>query len=94
MGNYIVVGASQGIGSSIAEQLVAAGHQVHNFSRQPSSLTGVQNHTWDAMEADDSSFSQMAGPVDGFVYCPGSIILKPFHRLSTQDFEQDFKSMY
>ena len=91
MGIYIVVGASQGIGFSIAEQLLTAGHQVHNFSRQASSLPGIQNHPWDAMESDDSSFSQLTGPIDGFVYCPGSIILKPFHRLSPHDFEQDFK---
>ena len=33
MGVYVVVGASQGIGYSIAEQLSAAGHRVLNFSR-------------------------------------------------------------
>ncbi len=91
MGIYIVVGASQGIGLSIAEQLLTAGHQVHNFSRQASSLPGIQNHVWDAMESDDSSFSELTGPIDGFVYCPGSILLKPFHRLTPQDFEQDFR---
>ena len=91
MGIYIVVGGSQGIGLSIAEQLLTAGHQVHNFSRQASSLPGIQNHVWDAMESDDSSFSELTGPIDGFVYCPGSILLKPFHRLTPQDFEQDFK---
>ena len=91
MGIYIVVGGSQGIGLSIAEQLLTAGHQVHNFSRQASSLPGIQNHVWDAMESDDSSFSELTGPIDGFVYCPGSIHLKPFHRLTPQDFEQDFR---
>jgi NAD(P)-dependent dehydrogenase (short-subunit alcohol dehydrogenase family) len=91
MGIYIVVGASQGIGAAIAEQLIAEGHVVHNFSRQPTNLPHIQNHTWDALESDDTPFSQVTGPVDGFVYCPGSIILKPFHRLTTQDFEQDFK---
>jgi NAD(P)-dependent dehydrogenase (short-subunit alcohol dehydrogenase family) len=91
MGRYVLVGGSQGIGFSIAEQLIRAGHEVHNFSRQPSSLSGIQNHVWNALDPDDASFSQITGPMDGLVYCPGSILLKPFHRLSPQDFEQDFK---
>ncbi len=91
MGKYVLVGGSQGIGFSVAEQLIRAGHEVHSFSRQPSSLSGIQNHVWDALDSNDASFSQITGPIDGLVYCPGSILLKPFHRLSPQDFEQDFK---
>ncbi|MHA8052379.1 SDR family NAD(P)-dependent oxidoreductase [Aquirufa sp. OSTEICH-129A] len=91
MGVYVVVGASQGIGYSIAEQLSAAGHRVLNFSRKASNLPGLENYTWDALQEDDSVFASIQGPIDGLAYCPGSIVLKPFHRLSTADFELDFK---
>lgn len=91
MGVYVVVGASQGIGYSIAEQLLAAGHRVLNFSRKGADLPGIENYTWDALQEDDSIFSSIQGPVAGIAYCPGSIVLKPFHRLSTADFELDFK---
>ncbi|MHA8086569.1 SDR family NAD(P)-dependent oxidoreductase [Aquirufa sp. Wall-65K1] len=91
MGVYVVVGASQGIGYSIAEQLSAAGHRVLNFSRKASNLPGLENYTWDAVQEDDSVFASIQGPIDGLAYCPGSIVLKPFHRLSTADFELDFK---
>ncbi|MCZ2474317.1 SDR family oxidoreductase [Aquirufa ecclesiirivi] len=91
MGVYVIVGASQGIGYSIAEQLIAAGHRVLNFSRKAADLAGIENYTWDALQEEDSIFSSIQGSVDGIAYCPGSIVLKPFHRLSITDFELDFK---
>lgn len=91
MGVYVIVGASQGIGYSIAEQLIAAGHRVLNFSRKAADLAGIENYTWDALQEEDSIFSSIQGSVDGIAYCPGSIVLKPFHRLTTTDFELDFK---
>ncbi|MCZ2476891.1 SDR family oxidoreductase [Aquirufa antheringensis] len=91
MGKYVIVGASQGIGESIATALLAAGHEVINFARNPSSINGVENHTWDALGADDSAIAAITGPVDGIAYCPGSINLKPFHRLTSADFEKDFQ---
>jgi NAD(P)-dependent dehydrogenase (short-subunit alcohol dehydrogenase family) len=91
MGKYVIVGASQGIGESLASSLLSAGHEIVNFSRNPSALTGVENYTWDALNSDDSSFASITGPIDGIAYCPGSINLKPFHRLTSADFEKDFQ---
>jgi NAD(P)-dependent dehydrogenase (short-subunit alcohol dehydrogenase family) len=91
MGKYVIVGASQGIGESLASSLLSAGHEVVNFSRNPSALTGIENYTWDALNSDDSVLASIAGPIDGIAYCPGSINLKPFHRLTSADFEKDFQ---
>lgn len=91
MGKYVIVGASQGIGESLASSLLSAGHEVVNFSRNPSALTGVENYTWDALSTDDSLLASLTGPIDGIAYCPGSINLKPFHRLTSADFEKDFQ---
>ena len=91
MGKYVIVGASQGIGESIATALVAKGHEVINFSRNPTSISGVVNYTWDALASDDSALAAITGPLDGIAYCPGSINLKPFHRLASADFEKDFQ---
>jgi NAD(P)-dependent dehydrogenase (short-subunit alcohol dehydrogenase family) len=91
MGKYVIVGASQGIGESIASSLVAEGHEVINFSRNPSGISGVENYSWDALSGDDSLLSSVTGPIDGIAYCPGSINLKPFHRLTAADFEKDFQ---
>jgi NAD(P)-dependent dehydrogenase (short-subunit alcohol dehydrogenase family) len=91
MGKYVIVGASQGIGESIASSLLAGGHEVINFSRNPSPIAGVENYSWDALSADDAVLSSVTGPIDGIAYCPGSINLKPFHRLTSADFEKDFQ---
>jgi NAD(P)-dependent dehydrogenase (short-subunit alcohol dehydrogenase family) len=91
MGKYVIVGASQGIGASIASSLVAERHEVINFSRNPSSIVGVENCAWDALASDDSALVSVSGPIDGIAYCPGSINLKPFHRLTAADFEKDFQ---
>ena len=91
MGKYVIVGASQGIGESIASALLKDGHEVINFSRNPSSIPGVENQVWDALGTDDSAIAAITGPLDGIAYCPGSINLKPFNRLSSADFEKDFQ---
>jgi len=93
MGKYVIVGASQGIGESIASSLVAEGHEVINFSRNPSSISGVENYSWDALSGDDSLLSSITGPIDGITYCPGSINLKPFHRLAQLILKKISKSM-
>ena len=91
MGKYVIVGASQGIGESIATALIAKGHEVINFSRNPTGISRVVNYTWDALGSDDSALAAITGPLDGIAYCPGSINLKPFHRLASADFEKDFQ---
>ncbi|MHA8049792.1 SDR family NAD(P)-dependent oxidoreductase [Aquirufa sp. ROCK-SH2] len=90
MGKFVIIGASKGIGYSLAKTLLDKGHEVFNFSREASNLHGVSNFSWDASHDSLDIFSQLSGPIDGFVYCPGSINLKPFHRLSISDFESDF----
>jgi len=91
MGKYIVVGGSQGIGLSIVSKLISQGHQVINLSRNPCDVQGVENIQYDVLETNEGIFSDIQGPIDGLAYCPGSINLKPFNRLTTADFEKDFQ---
>ena len=91
MGKYVVVGGSQGIGDSIVAKLISQGHQVINLSRNPCSVQGVENIQFDVLGTNEGVLSAISGPIDGLVYCPGSINLKPFHRLTTVDFEKDFR---
>ena len=91
MGKYVVVGGSQGIGDSIVAKLISQGHQVINLSRNPCSVQGVENIQFDVLETNEGVLSAISGPIEGLVYCPGSINLKPFHRLTTVDFEKDFR---
>ncbi|MBP6054019.1 MAG: SDR family oxidoreductase [Cytophagaceae bacterium] len=87
LGTYIIIGASHGIGAATADNLLAAGHRVINIAR--TSNAACENHVWDANS--EEALPSIEVPISGIVYSPGSIVLKPFHRLSQEDFKADFQ---
>jgi NAD(P)-dependent dehydrogenase (short-subunit alcohol dehydrogenase family) len=87
VGKYIIVGASHGIGEATAAKLISEGHQVINIARTAN--PACDNYTWDA--SSDDALPTIEGSISGIVYSPGSIVLKPFHRLSQEDFKADFQ---
>jgi 3-oxoacyl-[acyl-carrier protein] reductase len=89
MSNYLIAGASKGIGHQLAKQLLNEGHSIHNCSRTPSDLPGVNNIELD-LAAENFSFTPPDN-LDGLAYCLGTINLKPFHRLTEEDFLADYK---
>ena len=85
MKNILIIGGNSGISKSLAEQLKASGHNVHTACRE---TTDYQHQTYDA--TTESSL-ELPDVLDGIVYCPGSITLKPFHRLSEDDMMKEFQ---
>lgn len=89
--NYLIIGASSGIGKEIAHQLTNAGHHVFSAQRNESSvLPNNQSQVFNALD-NELDLSSLPAQIDGLVYCPGSINLKPFHRLTTEDFYNDWQ---
>lgn len=89
--NYLIVGGSSGIGFELTKQLSIAGNQVTVLSRTEGELSTLQNVNhiaYDVTGNDVPDISMEA--IDGFVYCPGTINLKPFHGLKLHDFQYDF----
>ena len=89
MKNYVVIGGTSGIGRATASALVARGHKVFVWARHPQVVEGatfIQNDVLSVL--DDSGLPEV---LDGVVYCPGSINLKPFHRLTAEDFLRDWQ---
>ena len=87
MGDYIIVGGSRGIGKAITSSLLHQ-HQVINISRtNPESHSNLTHHSVDILTDDLPNIEV----IDGLVYCPGSINLKPINRLSIDDFRNDFE---
>ena len=88
MRKIIIIGGSKGIGKAITESLLS-NHQVINVSRSPPDFQheNLSHHTCDIL-SDDLPSIEIA---DGLIYCPGSINLKPFNRLSVEDFRTDFE---
>lgn len=91
--NYLIIGASSGIGKEIAAQLAEAdNHVTATFNRNTpeSSHTNIQFHHLNVLD-DVISVDFLPEQVDGVVYCPGSINLKPFERIKPEEFELDYK---
>lgn len=90
--NYLVVGGSSGIGLALVKKLAAEGNQVFSASRHKGDLPN--NVTYIALDVlgDVSSLKDLLpDTLDGLVYCPGTINLKPFGRLTEEDFLLDYR---
>lgn len=85
----LIIGASSGIGRQSALQLIHEGATVISASRTNPNIEGVEHFSWDVSETNpDLSF--IPEKLDGLVYCPGTINLKPFNRFSIEEFNTDW----
>ncbi|MCH8535087.1 MAG: SDR family oxidoreductase [Flavobacteriaceae bacterium] len=89
--NILLIGGSTGIGFETAKLL----HENHNIivaSRNKGDLANlnVTHHTFD-VTTDDLSELDLPDRLDGLVYLPGSINLKPFKMMKPEVFEEDFQ---
>ncbi|MAB85125.1 MAG: oxidoreductase [Cryomorphaceae bacterium] len=86
----LIVGHRTGIGRSIAELMLNSGHNVLGISREACDYSheNLTSLTCNIAEIDDSLIPEN---LSGFVYCPGTINLKPFRSLKVQDFQNDFE---
>ncbi len=84
----VVVGGTSGIGKSVVSRLLDLGAEVVNISR-----TGHDQAANIALDVT-SDFSHIDGlpeEIHGIVYCPGSILLKPFQSLKPEHYREDFE---
>ena len=90
MKNILLIGGSYGIGASLA-QIMANDYHVTIASRTKpdNALDNVNYITFDASK-DEIDLDSLPEIIDGFVYFPGSINLRPFKGLSIDSFKQDF----
>lgn len=88
MKTFIIVGGSRGVGAAIVSELVDT-HNIINISRNAPELThkNLTHYSCDILLDDLPNIEA----VDGLVYCPGSINLKPISRLNLDDFRSDFE---
>ena len=92
MANYLIIGASSGIGKKLSEILSASGHQIfgtyHKNKPQPDN-NNVQYYPLNVLD-DTISFDFLPEKLSGVIYCPGSINLRPFKRIKPVDFINDY----
>ena len=94
MKNILLIGGSHGIGLEIAKNLSAT-HNLIIASRTDEQLAdlNVQHILFDAL-TDTLDVNALPEILDGFVYCPGSINLKPFRNLKMEHFQEDMDINY
>ena len=89
MKTTLIIGASSGIGKTLANTLHKKGEKVIAISRHVPEAAYSNYYDHDILSS--SELPKLEEAIDGLVYCPGSINLKPFRTLKQQDFENDFK---
>jgi 3-oxoacyl-[acyl-carrier protein] reductase len=87
MRTILVIGGSKGIGKAVINELIDT-HNVINFSRSTPALShpNLYHHSLDVLKDPLPDIES----IDGLIYCPGSINLKPISSLTEQDFKSDF----
>ena len=91
MKNILLIGGSYGIGLAIAKELQFE-NNVYIASRSNENLSEVKaTHISFDATTDTIDTSQLPTVIDGLVYCPGSINLRPFKRLKPEAFETDLQ---
>jgi NAD(P)-dependent dehydrogenase (short-subunit alcohol dehydrogenase family) len=91
--NILVVGGSSGIGLALVSQLAGEGANVYVISRNPSNaLTNSVKYIALDITGDVSEIASfLPEQLHGLVYSVGSINLKPFTRLTEEDFLNDYR---
>lgn len=83
--NIVIVGGNSGIGQATAQNLKEQGANLFLYSK-----SGEGTEALDTSK-DFETMPNLPEVIDGVVYCPGTINLKPFHRISIADFQQELE---
>jgi NAD(P)-dependent dehydrogenase (short-subunit alcohol dehydrogenase family) len=92
MKTHIIVGGTSGIGLETV-RLLSQNSRVIVLSREKRNLEGLSNVDFFSTDITKPAeeLPQMSNPIDGIVYCPGTINLKPIKSLKIEDFQNDFE---
>jgi NAD(P)-dependent dehydrogenase (short-subunit alcohol dehydrogenase family) len=90
MGTYLIIGASSGIGKKLFELLKKEGKNVHGTYFSNDHGSDASYHFLDVLN-EEIDLSFLPDQLDGLVYCPGTIDLKPFSRIKSIDLRNDIE---
>lgn len=85
---FLFAGGSSKVALSCAQLLKNEGHKVMAISTKNN--LPVYDSLFEVIGYDFGTFPNLTEKIDGLVYFPGTINLKPFHRFSREDFMHDY----
>jgi NAD(P)-dependent dehydrogenase (short-subunit alcohol dehydrogenase family) len=90
---YLIVGGSSGIGFEIVKELANRGDEIYVGSRTSDNLTGLRgvHHLRLDVAKPPDLLEGLPEALQGVAYCPGTIRLKPFQRLTREDLLEDLQ---
>ncbi|KAA3625805.1 MAG: SDR family NAD(P)-dependent oxidoreductase [Flavobacterium sp.] len=86
--NILLIGGSYGIGLAIAN-ILKDDCKVYIASRTKEHVPDGVHYLQFDVSKDDVAALDLPDTLDGFVYCPGSISLRPFKMLRPENFQED-----
>ena len=92
MKTFVIIGSTTGIGLSITQKLIQ-NNRVFGVSRREHSEVNHTNYTHFSFDVLEDSWDTIPFPeqIDGLVYCPGSIQLKPLKMLTDKVIREDME---
>ena len=92
MKTFVIIGSTTGIGLSITQKLIQ-NNRVFGVSRREHSEVNHTNYTHFSFDVLEDSWDTISFPeqIDGLVYCPGSIQLKPLKMLTDKVIREDME---
>jgi NAD(P)-dependent dehydrogenase (short-subunit alcohol dehydrogenase family) len=89
MKTYLIAGGNSGIGLEVVK-ILEQEHRIIVISRTDKNSDRLNHVQFYQANILSDSLPEITDPIDGLVYCPGSINLKPFKNLTEEDFMRDF----
>ncbi len=91
MKNILVIGGSSGIGLQLVKNISENNRVFATYNQHPTD--NFNNATFHSLNVLDGylDLSFLPEAIDGIAYCVGAISLKPFARISEDDFINDYK---
>ncbi|MEZ4973682.1 MAG: SDR family oxidoreductase [Cyclobacteriaceae bacterium] len=92
MNQIVIIGGSSGIGKALVQKLLGSGTKVcatYHSTKPEDDADNIQFHQLDVLN-DEADLSFLPEQIDGLVYCPGAIDLRPISRIKPKEFIDDY----